>query len=118
MNRKFRLTRSTDFKRVRRMGKSYANPLLVLVTYSNLENEKFRVGIAAGKSVGNAVHRNRAKRQIRSAIQLLSSDINPGWDLVVLARNPINEAEFAEILQSLENLLKKAGIMQEKKSSK
>ena len=48
MQRKFRLTRFEDFKRVRRDGKSYAHPLVVLIVQNN-DQPRVRVGVAAGK---------------------------------------------------------------------
>ena len=80
MQRKFRLTRSTDFKRVRRDGKSYAHPLIVLIALEN-QLSITRVGVTAGKSVGNAVKRNRAKRLIRAATRALHPQMATGWDL-------------------------------------
>ena len=68
MNRRFRLTRSTDFKRVRRIGKSYAHPLVVFVAAPN-ELQQVRIGVVAGRAVGSAVQRNRAKRQLRACLQ-------------------------------------------------
>ena len=68
MKRNFRLTRSTDFKRVRNAGKSYAHPLLVLVVNPAAENS-LKIGVTAGRSVGGAVQRNRAKRLLREAMR-------------------------------------------------
>jgi ribonuclease P protein component len=71
VQRNFRLTRSEDFKRVRRDGKSYAHPLVVLIALNSENNEhsRVRVGVAAGKSVGTAVIRNRTKRLLREAMR-------------------------------------------------
>ncbi len=70
VQRTFRLTRSQDFKRVRQSGKSYAHPLIVLVAQAN-DEMKIRVGVAAGRTVGTAVKRNRAKRLLREAMRPL-----------------------------------------------
>ena len=70
MQRKLRLTRSTDFKRVRHDGKSTAHPFLVLIALEN-QLSITKVGVTAGRSVGNAVKRNRAKRLIRAALREL-----------------------------------------------
>ena len=78
MQSKFRLTRSEDFKRVRRIGKSYAHPLVVLVVQASETSTHVRVGVAAGKTTGTAVHRNRAKRLLREAIATLP-DILHFW---------------------------------------
>ncbi len=112
MKRRFRLTRANDFKRVRRFGKSYAHPLIVLVTLPS-EDNTVQVGVAASRSVGNAVDRNRAKRRIRSAVEAVLSEIQPGWKIIILARKPILTVEFKEIRAALGSLLKEAGLLVE-----
>ena len=86
MQRSFRLTRSEDFKRVRRDGKSYAHPLVVLIVLNSENNDQpraraVRVGVAAGKSVGTAVYRNRAKRLLREAMRTLLPNIAISYGL-------------------------------------
>lgn len=112
MNRNFRLTQSTEFKRVRRSGRSYAHPLFVLVVLP-AEGEITRVGILAGRTVGKAVQRNRAKRLLREAIRPFLSKIKPGWKLLLIARNPILEANFTEIQVCLSQLLTRANLLAE-----
>ena len=114
MKRRFRLTRATDFKRVRRFGKSYAHPLVVLVTLQN-EEMAIQIGITASRSVGCAVDRNRAKRRLRAAIEPVFSDIRPGWKLIFLARKPIVSAGFNEIQSTVVGLLNEAGLLVEAK---
>lgn len=110
MQRKFRLTRSTDFKRVRRTGKSYAHPFVVLVVKAN-EAPSARVGVSAGRSVGGAVQRNKAKRLLREAIRPLLPDLLPGWDLVLIARSALPTTSLQEIRQALIGLLHRAQII-------
>ena len=110
MKRKFRLTKATDFERVRRSGKSYAHPLVVLVISPN-ELQISRFGVSASKAVGNAVQRNRVKRQLREIIRSEFGHISPGWDAVAIARSKITQASFAEIHQALEHLVSKAGLI-------
>ena len=111
MQRSFRLTRSTDFKRVRRNGKSYAHPLLVLIALENEDSlSTTRVGVAAGRSVGNAVKRNRAKRLIRAATQELYPQIKLGYDLVLIARAPIIQVKMPVLRTALQELLLRANL--------
>lgn len=110
MKRRFRLTRSTDFKRVRRIGKSYAHPLVVLVTASN-ELQQVRVGVVAGRAVGSAVHRNLAKRRLRACLNQWLACLPAGKDLIFLARKPMDQASFAEICTAVLGLLKRAGLV-------
>lgn len=107
MKRKFRLRKSTDFKRVRRLGKSYAHPFVVLIKHPNQE-ELSRFGVAAGRSIGNAVERNRAKRRLRDIIRPQISKILEGWDIVFLARHAILQASSSELQTALDELIKRA----------
>ncbi|MBN2147048.1 MAG: ribonuclease P protein component [Anaerolineales bacterium] len=111
MKRKFRLTRDSDFKRVRRSGKSYAHPLLVLVVLPE-KIEKTIFGISASRSVGIATRRNRAKRLLREALRPLLPDIRPGWKVILIARQPLLDASFLQIQAALEQLLRKADLLQ------
>jgi ribonuclease P protein component len=112
VKRRFRLTSTTDFERVRRFGKSYAHPFIVLVALPN-ELDHSRIGVAAGRSLGNAVQRNRAKRILRESIRPLIPGIPPGWDMVILARKPLIDARFDDIGQALTGLLTQARLLEE-----
>lgn len=111
MQRKFRLTRSSDFKRVRQTGKSFAHPLVVLLVAAS-PDPVTRVGVAAGRTVGGAVRRNRAKRLLRAAVRPLLSDLTPGWDLVLIARQPLPESDLNTLRETLTGLLARAALLQ------
>jgi ribonuclease P protein component len=111
VQRKFRLTRSEDFKRVRRSGKSFAHPLVVLVASANDVSE-VHVGVAAGRTVGKAVKRNRAKRLLRAAMQTLIGSVSPGWDLVLIARPGLVSSDYFEVREVLIALLRRAELIQ------
>jgi ribonuclease P protein component len=110
VQRQFRLTRSTDFKRVRRFGKSYAHPLIVLIV-SEGEDSRTRIGVAAGRSVGGAVRRNRAKRLLREAVRPLIPLIITGKDLLLVARFPLPDAKMQAVRTTLESLLQRAELL-------
>jgi ribonuclease P protein component len=107
MKRKFRLRKSNDFKRVRRLGKSYAHPFIVLIKHPN-QGGRSRFGVAAGRSIGNAVERNRAKRRLREIIRPRISAILDGWDIIFLARRAIHNATYAELQSALDGLIERA----------
>ena len=111
MQRRFRLSRSEDFKRVRRTGKSYAHPLVVLVTQASESQDKIRVGVTAGKTTGNAVHRNRAKRLLREAMRPLLPSLASGWDLILIARPALVTATLTETRSALANVLRRAKLL-------
>jgi ribonuclease P protein component len=111
VQRKFRLTRSEDFKRVRRSGKSYAHPLVVLIVQTHDQPRALtRVGVTAGRTVGTAVYRNRAKRLLREAMRTLIPDIAPGLDLILIARAGLVSATLEDTRRALLNLLQRAQI--------
>lgn len=112
----FRLTRSTDFKRVRRFGKSYAHPLVVLVISPN-PLEQVRIGVVAGTRVGKAVQRNLVKRRMRAVLHELQPKLLPGYDLIFLARQPMQQASFVELQAALQTVLKRAGVLQKVEES-
>jgi ribonuclease P protein component len=111
VKRRFRLTRSTDFKRVRRLGKSYAHPLVVLLLTPN-DLQQVRMGVVAGRAVGAAVERNRAKRRLRACLSQYLTCLNGGWDLVFLARKPMDRAGFVDICSAVQGLLVRAGLLE------
>ena len=95
---------------MRRLGQSYAHPLIVLLAHPN-DLEISRFGTAASKAVGGAVQRNRAKRRIRAAFQQYMDQIRSGWDIFIIARKPIHQASFDELTAGLENLLQRADLL-------
>jgi len=110
VQRKFRLTRSEDFKRVRRSGKSYAHPLVVLIVQTH-DQPRLKIGVAAGRTVGTAVYRNRAKRLLREAMRTLIPNIASGLDLILIARPGLVSATLEDTHRALLNLLQRAQIL-------
>lgn len=110
MKKRFRLRKNSDFQRVRREGRSWAHPLLVLCALRN-ELGYSRFGFSVSKRVGGAVVRNRAKRLMREAIRLRQATITDGWDVVLIARQPMREAGFHQVDRSVEQLLRRARLL-------
>ncbi len=99
---------------MRRTGNSYAHPLVVLISSPN-ELALTRFGVTASKAVGSAVSRNRAKRRIRASIQSILPKVKGGWDVLVIARAPVLDADWSEIGKALQKLLKQAMILETEK---
>lgn len=67
--------------------------------------DKVRCGFIAGKKVGGAVERNRARRLLREALRAKLARIKPGWDLVLIARAPIIQVKVDAVSKELNDLL-------------
>src|SRR4051812_40414762 len=90
-----RLSRSADFDRVYREGRSHASRFLVVYALrAPAPEEDPRLGVSVSKKVGGAVERNRMKRLLREAFWAVSDDLPEGFDFVVVARP--DAAELAE----------------------
>ncbi len=70
-----------------------------------------RFGFLAGRAVGPAVARNRAKRLLREAARAAAAQIAPGWDLLLIARRPLALARLAETQAALNQLLRRARVL-------
>lgn len=108
LKRPNRLRKSQDFQRVRREGKSLARGPVVYLSCPG-EHDTVRVGVSAGKGIGNAVRRNRAKRLLREAIRPLLMHVRPGRDIVLLARKSCLNESSLSLQKTLETLVKKSG---------
>jgi len=109
-----RLSRSAEFERVYRQGRSISNRHLVLYTFPNRATETPRLGLSVSRKVGGAVERNRVKRLLREAFASAEGELKPGQDVVVVARPAAGElAEregLAGIDTSLAELIARAGL--------
>lgn len=112
MKRTYRLRRNSDFHQVRRSGKHYASPLVVLAFVRN-GLPYSRVGFVVNKRLGNAVKRNQIKRRMREVVRQKYEHIQSGLDIVFIARKPIGRAEYQQIEQTIGGLLGKATLISE-----
>jgi ribonuclease P protein component len=109
-----RLSRSAEFERVYRHGRSTANRHLVLYAFVNPTTTRPRLGMSVSRKVGGAVQRNHVKRLVRESFAQAEPSVRRGYDVVVVARPPA--AELAEreglagISAALTDLIARAGV--------
>ena len=100
-----RLSRSADFDRVFRQGRSHAGRELVLYVFPRGESEQPRLGLSVSRKVGGAVQRNRVKRLLREAFDLEGGRLPAGTDAVVVARHEANALAEREGLAGMRRAL-------------
>ena len=110
MNRSLSLRRGADFQRVWDDGKSFSHPLVILRARAN-GMASCRFGFVAGKKIGKAVARNRAKRWMRESVRPRLPMIVTGWDLILIARSGVARSEFKEMDAAIENVLRRAALI-------
>ena len=115
MQRRHRLSRSRDFDAVYRQGRSTSTRFLVLYWFDREDDPSEgepRLGLAVPKAAGNAVARNRIKRQLREAWRERLERIPPGRDYVLIAKPGLPEAVeangFAWLGERMDEVLGKA----------
>lgn len=109
-----RLSRSAEFERVYRQGRSTANRHLVLYAFPNAASDRPRLGLSVSRKVGGAVERNKVKRMLRESFARVEPTLRDGQDVVLVARPSAAELVEREGLAgvdgALEELIVKGGL--------
>jgi len=116
-----RLSRSGDFDRVYREGRSHSNRFFVLYAFpredsdsQDGEDTSVRLGLSVSRKVGGAVERNAVKRAIREAFWALADGLPGEFDFVIVARHDaaglVEREGTPGVETALRELLAQAGI--------
>ena len=93
-----------DFDRIIKQGKKKKNDIFII--YSENNNLKYaRYGISVGKKLGNAVYRNKKKRQLRSIIDNLEKDYVKTKDYIIILREKGKQLDYQELNKKLKSLI-------------
>ena len=112
--RRGRLSRSAEFDRVYRQGRSYANRHLALYAFARGGEGDTRLGVSVSRKVGGAVERNRVKRLLREAFVARRAGLAGAHDIVIVARPDVRELAERDgldgVAAALDELLRQAGL--------
>ena len=110
MRTALRLRQSCDFARVRREGKLFRHPALLLsLRDNNLPYNRY--GFVVGKGVGTAVQRNLYKRRLRALIDGVHGRLGQGYDIVIVARPSARQKPFSELKRITSALLERTRLL-------
>lgn len=99
------IKKSSDFQKIINNSKFVKNSYFVIYTFPKPEpNPKF--GIAVGKSLGNAVTRNKLKRQIRNIIDNQKSLFPNSHNYIIMIKRNCLNANFSQLEDSFKKLMK------------
>lgn len=107
------LKKNKEFAYVYSKGKSFATKRLVLV-YLPRRYGGVRVGFTVSKKVGNSVTRNLLRRRFREAYRGYLGELHANAHIIFIARAPVAEAEYREIVKDMRYLLTKAQLIEKK----
>ena len=107
MKKAFRVRKNEEFSKIISKKHSAASAAFV-VYYTDRKEDHARVGISVSKKMGNAVERNRIKRQVREMVRAILDFETCQKDLIIIVRKPYLERPFSQNKKDLETAIKKA----------
>lgn len=104
-----RLKKNCEFAAVCGNGKRRSGPFFNVYIKSN-HSESVKMGVSVSKRIGNAVVRNKNKRRLREAFRHLLPNLKSGIDVVITAKPPINNLDYAAITEEMVKLFKRGRV--------
>lgn len=106
-----RLSRASEFARLKREGTSFHGKLIVLSVLNVEPDTETRIGLITSRRVGGAVVRNRVRRRLREILRALRPQIRRGVHLVIVARAVAAKAEFATLRSDVLSQVQRSAIL-------
>lgn len=111
MEKRYRLRKNIEFKKVYSHGKNYWNRNLVLYIKRNGLKET-RIGYTITKKIGNAVVRNKIRRRMKEIYRLNFANIKEGYDLIFICKKNIVDLSYDELENSMIHIMKIAKVFE------
>ena len=103
------LSRPQDFAAIQGAGTTRSHALFS-ARFLRTDLETTRFGLSTGRRLGGAVVRNRVRRRLREALRVMAPSFQPGWDVLIIARPAIVEADHDALVGALHRTLVRGGV--------
>jgi len=104
------LSRPQDFAAFQGSGTTRSHQLLT-ARFRRTDLETTRFGLSTGRALGGAVVRNRVRRRIREALRVMAPSFQPGWDVLIIARPGIVDADHDTLVAAQRRVLVRGGVL-------
>lgn len=111
MKKEYRIKKQQEMDKIFKTSKRFKSDNYMLV-YSKTNEEHFRFAISIGSKFGNAVERNKIKRQIRAIISKNKQCLK-NYLFIIVVKPRQEKQNFIQIENELINILKKTKILED-----
>ena len=112
MKKKNIVKKNQEYNRIIRNYKPYKYKEYILYVEKNKE-DTYHFGFSVGKKIGNAVVRNKIKRQIKNILD--KKVYKNGFNCIIIVNSNILNKSYHEMEQDLNLVLKKLELIKEKR---
>ena len=104
------LSRPQEFSAIQERGTTRSTALLS-ARFLRTDLDTTRFGLATGRRIGGAVGRTTVRRRLREALRAMQATLRPGWDVLIMVRPAIVDADHAELVGALRQTLERGRVL-------
>lgn len=105
------LSKKKDFDHIYQNGEKHTAKGILLAYTAKNQTDYNRTAFVVSKKIGNAVQRNKKRRQIKAAFSQVRGEIKSGFDILFLALKQEKNVSYQQIAEAVNITLQKAGIL-------
>lgn len=109
LKKELRINTKKEYNNIYKYGKKIPARYIIVFIMNNYQ-DKNRFGVVVSKKVGNAVHRNRIKRQLRAIVKDKLEGLKGGYDIVIIARKTSKNTLYDLLEKDFLQVMKRAGL--------